>query len=47
MAEVTFNTTAGQTIDRELLIAYLNTGESSTPAWAPVRHSRHRLQHGV
>ena len=35
MAEVTFNTTAGQTIDRELLIAYLNTGESSTPAWAP------------
>ena len=35
MAEVTFNTTAGQTIDRELLIAYLNTGESSTPVWSP------------
>lgn len=35
MADMTFNTTAGQTIDRELLIAYLNTGESSTPVWSP------------
>lgn len=29
MADLTFNTTEGQTIDRELLIAYLNTGTSS------------------
>lgn len=35
MADLTFNTTAGQTIDRELLIAYLNTGTSSTPVWSP------------
>lgn len=36
MADVTFNTTAGQTIARELLIAYLNTGTASTPVWSPV-----------
>lgn len=35
MADLTFNTTAGQTVDRELLIAYLNTGEKSTPVWSP------------
>lgn len=35
MADMSFNTTAGQTIDRELLIAYLNTGEASTPVWSP------------
>ena len=35
MADMTFNTTSGQTIDRELLIAYLNTGESATPVWSP------------
>ena len=35
MAETNFNTTAGQTIDRELLIAYLNTGEAATPVWSP------------
>ena len=35
MADMTFNTAAGQTIDRELLIAYLNTGEASTPVWSP------------
>lgn len=35
MADMTFNTTAGQTVDRELLIAYLNTGESGTPVWSP------------
>ena len=35
MADMTFNTTPGQTIDRELLIAYLNTGESETPVWSP------------
>ena len=31
MADMTFNTTTSQTIDRELLIAYLNTDEASTP----------------
>lgn len=31
-----FNTTAGQTIDRELLIAYLNTGTSLAPVWSPM-----------
>lgn len=29
----TFNTTAGQTIAREQLICYLNTGTSSSPTW--------------
>ena len=36
MADVTFNTTAGQTIARELMIAYLNTGEASAPVWSPL-----------
>ena len=36
MADLTFNTTAGQTIEREMLIAYLNTGTSSTPVWSAV-----------
>lgn len=36
MADLTFNTTEGQTIARELLIAYLNTGSSSTPVWSPI-----------
>lgn len=36
MADLTFNTTAGQTIDRELCIAYLNTGSVGTPTWSPI-----------
>ena len=36
MADISFNTTAGQTIARELLIAYLNTGTDSTPVWSPI-----------
>ena len=36
MADLTFNTEAGKTIARELLIAYLNTGTASTPVWSPV-----------
>lgn len=36
MADMTFNTTAGQTIDRELLIAYLNTGTSEAPVWSAI-----------
>lgn len=35
MADMTFNTTAGQTVDRELLIACLNTGTTSSPTWSP------------
>lgn len=29
------NTTAGETIAREMLITYLNTGTSSAPVWSP------------
>ena len=36
MADITFNTAAGQTIARELLIAYLNTGTASTPVWSAI-----------
>ena len=36
MPDMEFTTTAGQTVDRELLIAYLNTGEKSTPEWSPL-----------
>lgn len=36
MADLTFNTTEGQTIDRELLIAYLNTGSVSAPVWSAI-----------
>ena len=36
MPDMEFNTTAGQTVDRELLIAYLNTGDESTPEWSPL-----------
>lgn len=34
MADVTFNTLSGQTVDRELLVAYLNTGTAATPSWS-------------
>lgn len=30
------NTVAGETVKREMLIAYLNTGTSSTPVWSPI-----------
>lgn len=36
MADIAFNTDAGKTVARELLIAYLNTGTSSTPVWSPI-----------
>lgn len=32
----TFNTPSGQTIDRELLVLYLNTGTSTTPVWSAI-----------
>ena len=35
MATNTFNTPAGQTVKRELMIAYLNTGTESAPVWSP------------
>lgn len=31
-----FNVPAGETIARELLIAYLNTGTDSAPVWSPI-----------
>lgn len=36
MPDLTFNTVAGQTIDRELVIAFLNTGTSAAPVWYPL-----------
>lgn len=36
MADLTFNTVAGQTIARELLICYLNTGTAQEPVWSPI-----------
>lgn len=36
MADLTFNTAAGVTVARELLIAYLNTGTTAQPVWSPV-----------
>ena len=36
MADLTFNTTAGAAVGRELLILYLNTGASDTPVWSPI-----------
>lgn len=35
MADLTFNTTAGETMARELLLLCLNTGTSSSPTWSP------------
>lgn len=37
MADMTFNTPAGQVVDRKLLILYLNTGTNSAPVWSPRR----------
>lgn len=36
MPGIKFNTAAGETIARELLIAYLNTGTTSAPVWSPL-----------
>ena len=36
MPDLTFNTAAGRTIARELLIAYLNTGTAASPVWSPI-----------
>lgn len=36
MANLTFNTTPGSTVERKLLILYLNTGESAAPVWSRI-----------
>ena len=36
MADLTFNTGAEAVLDREMLLAFLNTGTSSTPVWSPL-----------
>ena len=36
MATYTFKTPAGQTIDRDLLILYMNTGTPETPVWSAI-----------
>ena len=36
MADLTFSTPENQTIARELLIAYLNTGTASDPVWSAI-----------
>lgn len=36
MADMTFNTAAGQTIERKLMILYGNTGTYDAPKWAPI-----------
>ena len=36
MSEYTFNTSENQTIARELLLLYLNTGTAEAPVWSPI-----------
>ena len=36
MADLTFNTKSGETVARELLIAYLNTGTDTAPKWGAI-----------
>lgn len=36
MADYTFNTPAGQTVGRELLLLYDNTSTASAPVWSPI-----------
>ena len=36
MPDINLNTPSGQTIARELLIAYFNTGTTAQPVWSPV-----------
>ena len=38
MADITFNTNAGETVAREMLIAYLNTGEEASPESVSYTH---------
>lgn len=36
MADLTFNTISGQTIERELLLLFLNTGTTASPTWSVI-----------
>lgn len=36
MADYKFNTPTGETVARELLVLYLNTGSADSPVWSPV-----------
>lgn len=36
MADMTFNTNPGQTVERKLLLLYLNTGTQSVPVWSVI-----------
>lgn len=36
MAEYNFTTNPGETVARELLVAYLNTGTAESPVWSPL-----------
>lgn len=36
MADMTFNTPAGQVVERKLLILYLNTGTATEPVWSTI-----------
>lgn len=36
MAELTFNTAPNTTVERKMLVLYLNTGTTEAPVWSPV-----------
>ena len=36
MADLTFNTNAGEVVERKLLILYLNTGTPASPIWSAI-----------
>ena len=36
MADYNFTTNPGETVARELLVAYLNTGTAESPVWSPL-----------
>lgn len=36
MADLDFNTNPGETVSREMLIAYLNTETAAAPVWSPI-----------
>lgn len=36
MTDIEFNTNPGETVARELLVAYLNTGTASAPVWSSI-----------
>lgn len=36
MADLSFNTTVGAPVERNLLVLYLNTGTAAAPVWSPI-----------